>query len=151
MQKNKSIVLMAFVMALFLFYTVATVYATNGISVSSGVISPGGTTTITLTVEKGATGTMKVTAPDNTTVWVSVVGISIVGSGSQSWIFPTDFPAGANATNPGSYKVEADIVGSIYYTTFKVEFFVAPDLPFGTLMAVVACFGAVIGYKKLKQ
>jgi hypothetical protein len=39
----------------------------------------------------------------------------------------------------------------VWKTQFQVQFFVVPDLPFGTLMAVVACFGAVIGYKKLRQ
>ena len=127
-------------------------YATNAIGVNPGIINSGDTTTITLTVEQGATGKIKVTAPDGNTNWTNAVGkdINIVGSGSQSWTFPNDFETGANTTNVGSYHVEADISGSKFYSTFKVEFFVVPDLPFGTLMAVVACFGAFIGYKKLK-
>jgi hypothetical protein len=143
---------MAFVMALFLFYTVATVYAgTNTITANPGIINKGATTQITVTTDFEAHGKLKVTYKPTSTSWFATVDINIPsGGGSQHWIFPTDFETGANTDNVGDYDVTATIT-SIKSATFRAEFFVVPDLPFGTLMAVVACFGAVIGYKKLKQ
>lgn len=156
MQKNKLITLTAFAMVLFLFYTAATVHAINQINVNPEIINPGQHTTITLSTGKPATGNLSVKDP-NGNIWASTIPINIPGAtgGTQSWDYFTDFEEGANTNTPGSYDVIANVtidLDTIEWTTeFKIEFFVIPDLPLGTLMAVVACFGAVISYKKLRQ
>jgi hypothetical protein len=151
MQKNRSIVLVGLVFALFLSYAATTVMAANSITVSQGVISVGGTEVITVTTDAKASGPLKVKDPNGNT-WTASADISIpAGGGSDSRTYPTDFP-GADTNTVGSYETEADLtIGKVSGVIFRVEFFAYPDLPFGTLMAVVACFGAFLGYKKLKQ
>jgi len=151
MQKNRTIAIIAVTLALFILYSVTPAFAVNSITVDPGIINVGDTTTITLTVEKAATGKLKVTYKPTGDFWFATADINIpAGGGSQSWIFPTDFEAGANTNNVGDYDVEATI-DWVPPGHFRVEFFVIPDLPFGTIMAIVACFGAVAGYTKLRR
>jgi len=152
MQKNKTIAVVALVLTLFMLYSVTPAIAgVNSISVIPGIISVGDTTKIILTTDKAATGKLKVTYKPTSTSWFATTDISIgAGGGSQQWIFPTDFEAGANTNNIGDYDVEATL-DWVPKATFKVEFFVIHDLPLGTIMALVACFGAVVGYKKLRR
>jgi hypothetical protein len=151
MQKNR-LMLAMLVVALFASYSTAIVFSSgNSITVNPGVIPQGGTVVITVTTVKAASGTLMVTYEPTNTQWTSLTPLSIgAGGGSQSWTFPSsDFP-GSNTDNIGNYVVNATI-NWLPVAHFTVEFFVVPDLPFGTLMAVVACFGAFISYKKLKQ
>lgn len=136
---------------LFILYSAAPAFAVNSITVNPAIINVGQTTTITLTVEQAATGKLVVTYKPTNVSWFAKTDINIPsGGGSQSWIFPTDFEVGASTNNVGDYDVSAT-VDWIPPGHFMVEFFVIPDLPFGTLMAVVACFGAVGGYTKLRR
>ena len=154
MSKLSSTAMLVAVIALFLIYIAAPAYAgANGVSASPGTISQGGTTQITVTTDKAATGTVHVTAPDGTTVWFNKPSKDInipSGGGSQHWTFPDDFEDGANTNNFGSYEVKTSI-NWISGGTFMVEFFVYPELPLGAVMAVGACFAALAGYKKLKR
>jgi len=152
--KNKSLALAVVVVALFLSYALATVQALNpGIYVDPGTITvPGGSTTITLVTPKRATGTLTVKCIASGKSWTTAVDTGT--SHQEIWKFPDDFPTADTYTN-GMYDVTADITMNVgrfkWVTSFEVQFFVVPDLPLGTLMAVVACFGAVMGYKKLKK
>jgi len=129
--------------------------AINEISVDPPVINAGGTTMITLTTERNATGTLTVTDPNGNS-WVANNPINIPNpaGGSQSWVFPTDFPAGANTNTVGSYNVTADVTMTIgpiiWHTEFKVEFFVIPEVPFGVVMATIASFAAFGIIKRYK-
>jgi len=150
MQK-KILAIVVITLTLFLVYAITPAFAVNSITVDPGIINVGETTKITLTVEKAATGKLKVTYKPTGDFWFATTDINIpAGGGSQSWTFPTDFEAGANTNNIGDYDVEATI-DWVPPGHFKVEFFVIPDLPFGTIMAIVACFGAVAGYTKLRR
>lgn len=158
MQKNKSLTLAFLVVALFLSYAAATVYATHptGIYVNPGTITtPGQSTNITLVTPRAATGTLNVTCVASGNSWTRPINTAWNGTDyTQAWTFPTDF-SGANTNTLGLYDVVANLTMSVgrfvWKTEFEVQFFVVPDLPLGTLMAVVACFGAIVGYKKLRQ
>jgi hypothetical protein len=148
----KTIIKIGVVLALVLFATaIAPACAVNSITVNPGLINVGETTVITLTLEQAATGKLVVTYNPTNVSWFAILDINIPsGGGSQSWTFPTDFQSGANTNGIGDYQVNATI-DWIPPGHFKVEFFVIPDLPFGTLMATVGCFGAVGGYAKLRR
>jgi hypothetical protein len=158
-QKNR-LMLVLLVVALFASYvgSIALASLSPGIYADPGTISvPGLSTTITLVTPLKAKGNLTVTDP-NGNHYTAAISTTKVGPGDweQSWVFPDDFTSqGANTYTVGTYDVTANVtmnVGKyVWKTMFEVVFFVVPDLPFGTLMAVVACFGAFLGYKKLKQ
>lgn len=153
MQKAKTAIVVAVAVALFTLYAASPALATQGLSVDPGIIGVGKKTTITLTMEVAATGKLNVTCVLTGNSWYATTDISIPsGGGSQSWVFPDDFGAGANTGTVGSYKANATIEGGTFIgSTFRVEFFVIPDLPFGSIMAVIGCFAAIGGYAELRK
>jgi hypothetical protein len=158
MQKNR-LMLTLLVVALFTSYAgpIALASLSPGIYTDPGTISvPGLSTTITLVTPLKATGTLTITDP-NGNRYTAAISTTKMGPSDweQSWVFPDNFTSqGANTDTTGTYDVTANITMTIgryvWKTMFEVVFFVVPDLPFGTLMAVVACFGAFLGYKKTK-
>jgi len=151
MQKSKIIVIIASILTIFVLYSTTPALAYNAIFVDPAIIKRGETTTITLVLEINGTGKLKVVYKVTGEYWFAKTDINIPpGGGSQSWVFPTDFEDDANTNGVGDYDVIATIE-LVPPGTFTVEFLVIPDLPFGTIMAIVACFGAVAGYTKLKR
>jgi len=157
MQKKATVVI-AFTLTLFVLYSAAPALAlSTGLYVDPGTITtPGGSTTITLVTPVRAVGTLTVKCDASGEEWRASIdtGVTCI----QSWTFPSSDFVGATPPNTntiGMYNVVAEIsmnVGNyVWRTNFMVEFFVIPDLPFGTIMAVVACFGAVAGYTKFKR
>ncbi len=155
MNKIKSTAMLVAITALFILYIAMPAYAgTNSISANPGLISIGGTTLITVTTDKAVVnGRVYVTMPDGVTVWANQVASNIIigaGGGSQSITFPTDFEAGANTNSVGNYAVETNL-NWVAGGTFKVEFFVYPEMPLGAVTALAACFAGLASYKKLKK
>jgi len=157
MQKKATVVIIS-MLTLFILYSAAPALAlSTGLYVDPGTImTPGGSTTITLVTPVRAVGTLKVKCVASGEEWSASIDTGVTGI--QTWIFPSSDFVGITPPNTetlGMYDVVADIemmVGKyVWKTTFMVEFFVIPDLPFGTVMAVVAFFGAAAGYTKLKR
>jgi len=150
---QKKILTLGFIIGLLAIWSIQPVLAANEISVNPGVIPPGGTVEITLTLDVHTSGgNLTVTHKPSGTNWtIPVPGFS----GSWSCKFPDDFPAGANTNELGDYDVTADIVIDIppppTPAKFRVEFFVIPEVLFGTVAATIACFAAVIGFMKFKN
>jgi len=156
MQKNKTIAVISTIVTLFILYSTTQAQAPlpiSGLFVNPGTITtPGGSTAILLITPTRAIGTLTVKCLASGNEWSTSIDTGLIGM--QSWTFPDDFP-GADTNTLGMYYVSAEITMMVgkytWRTTFRVEFFVIPDLPFGTIMAVVALFGAVIGYTKIKR
>jgi len=141
------------IMTLLIIGGIQLVLAVNEISVNPGYILPGEKVTITLTTEKAATGTITVTQIATGDSWTINIAVP---AGSKSWTFPDDWiPTNptANTDELGLYKVLADITIELYKykweTQFETGFLVIPE-PLGPIMAIIACFGAAIGYRKFK-
>jgi hypothetical protein len=160
MQKANTIAAIAVVLPLTLFVLCSAAPAlalVPGLYVNPGTLpTPGGSTTITLVTPLRATGTLKVKCVGTGEEWLATVDTG--STGTQTWTFPSNSFVGLtppNTNTMGMYDVVADIIMNVstfkWKTTFMVEFFVIPVLPLGTLMAVVACFGAVGGYIKLRH
>ena len=152
MTKSKTMLLLFAVILAVSAYVVPAL-AENKISVSPSVINVGGSTTITLTTESAATGSLKVKDP-NGNEWTAGTAVNIgPGGGSQSWVYPVDF-TGADSNTEGSYDVTADVdldIGRPWHTTFMVEFFVIPELPLGIIAATTAGFAAFGITKKFRK
>jgi len=153
MQK-KTLLLVSLITGLFVTWAIQPILAENKISVNPGIILPGEKVTITLSLDvKTIGGTLTVTHKPSGTSW----SINIPGGwapGSKSWTFPDDWiPTNptANTDELGDYDVTADIGINTWPVTFRVEFFVIPELLFGSVAATVACFAAVIGFMKFKN
>lgn len=160
MQKTKTTAAIGLALALTLFVLCSAAPALAlfpGLHVNPGTITtPGGSTNITLITPLRAVGTIKVKCLASGQEWSATVDTG--STGMQTWTFPSSSFVGLtppNTNTVGMYDAVADITMNIsrftWKTRFMVEFFVIPDLPFGTLMAVVACFGAVGGYTKLRR
>jgi len=127
----------------------------SGIYVDPGTITvPGQSTKITLVTPLRATGTLNVTCVQSGNSWTASIDTGAASPHMQSWTFPTDF-SGANTNTLGLYTVTAKITMHVgqytWNTSFRVEFFVYPELPLGAVMAVGACFAGLAGYRKLKK
>jgi len=155
MQKNKTIALLVAILTLLVIHLAKPALALDpGLYVVPGTITtPGDSTKITLVTPLRAIGKLTVKCVASGDEWYA--SIDTGWTHVQIWKFPDDFP-GADTYTLGKYDVVADITMNVtktirWTTTFMVVFFVVHDLPFGTIMALVACFGAVVGYKKLKR
>jgi len=157
MQKSKALVVMAAILVFFVICSARPAFALPptppGLYVDPGVIDiPGGSTDITLITPVRALGTLTVKCVASSNSWST--SIDTGSTCKQEWTFPDDFP-GADTNTIGMYDVIADITMNVgkfkWVTSFMVEFFVVPDLPFGTIMAIIACFVAVAGYTKFKR
>jgi len=120
MRKKIFTVLILGIFASFMLF-MAPAYAINEIVIDPSIIKVGQSVTITITVTSddpnvdilGVTGTVKVTDP-NGNPWISSIPISLgLGGGTQSWIYPDDFPAGASTNTVGVYYVVADLTITI--------------------------------------
>lgn len=149
---QKKILGLSFIVGLLVIWSIIPVLAANKISVNPGIIKPGEKVTITLTLDVPTNGgTLNVTHKPSGTSWI--ISIPAFGPGFQSWTFPDDWPAGANTNELGDYDVVADmdITPDPEPETFRVEFFVIPELLFGSVAATIASFAAVIGFMKFKN
>ena len=150
---QKKIISLGFIIAVALLVvgSVQLVLAVNDISANPGHIVVGQKVIITLTTEAPATGTITVnqTATPGST-WSLPISVP---AGVNTWTFPDDWPAGANTDVPGYYDVVADILMIVgrfeWETQFQAGFIVIPEV-LGPIMALIACFGAVIGYTRIK-
>ena len=134
--------------------TFSPAFAENSITVDragNSIIQTGQSINITVTTEQPATGTLTVFSPDKTTSWSIPISQP---AGQHKYVFPDDFPTGANTTVFGPYNVSATMQMTVdtrvWNAEFKVEFFAVPDLPFGAIMATVASFAA-FGLMKTKH
>jgi len=149
---RKKMLLVGFILAtaLLVVGSVQLALAVNKLSVNPGYILIGQKVNITLTTELAATGTITVTQNATGNSWSININVP---AGSNSWTFPDDWPAGANTDELGYYDVLADITMKIskytWKTQFQAGFLVIPE-PFGPIMAIIACFSAVIGFRKFK-
>jgi len=112
------------------------------------ISSTEGTTTITVTSSKKGIGFIRVIGPDGNS---SMVGIRILhDGGSVSKKYPDDFRGDITLQN-GEYTVEVFFAGRMWNTNFYVTFFVIPEFPLGTLMAVAASLIALIGLTTIRR
>jgi hypothetical protein len=136
-------------------------FAANALSASAGVISLGGTITLTQTLDAPASGTVLsliVQEPDGD-VCAALPGA--VSSGSPYVkIYPTDFTPlpGSTACDTGSvgvYNAESQVSGSAGPVKFKVEFetnfFVIPESPVGVAALMGSSLAALGGYMGLRR
>ncbi|MEM2935845.1 MAG: hypothetical protein QW231_01555 [Candidatus Bathyarchaeia archaeon] len=112
---------------------------------------PGGKTTITVFADKAGVGIITVTQPNGERSWAFI--LIPHGGESDSKIYPDDFHRGdpASTMQVGEYKVRVDLLGFIYWDTFRVSFFVVPESPLGTIMATTASLTASIGLVAIKR
>jgi len=152
---RKKMLLVGFILAtaLLVVGSVQLALAVNKLSVNPGYILIGQKVTITLTTERAATGTITVTQNATGNSWSININVP---AGTNTWTFPDDWLAtnpGANTNELGYYDVLADITMKIskytWKTQFQAGFLVIPE-PFGPIMAIIACFSAVIGFRKFK-
>jgi len=108
---------------------------------------PGGSTTITVTSDKGAIGLMTVFQPNGDS---STVPIHVRAGGSVSKDYPDDFPGGSTM-QLGEYTVRVALLGLIWVRVFRVTFTVIPELPLGALMATTTSLTALIGIVAVKH
>lgn len=112
---------------------------------------PGGTTTITVTSDKGGIGLIKVTQPNGqfSIVWIHIPA----GGGSVKKNYPDDFkiPSPGSTDQIGEYTVKVVLLGFIWIRHFRVTFLVVPDSPIGTIMATTASLTALIGLVVVKR
>lgn len=108
----------------------------------------GGSTTITVSSSEAGVGSITVVTPVSHIV--SVVPINVPEGGADSKMYPDDFPGGSTAET-GEYEITVYLAGNEYRATFWVTFEVIPESPIGTLMAITASFGALIGLLKIKR
>jgi len=153
LNRKMSLGAMSFVVLLELLLPLVSVAsASNTLDVTPAVINLGGQVTITLTTEEAAVGTLTVTHKPTMTSWT--INIAQL-AGSTAYVFPTAWPAGANTNAVGDYDVQASVtIGNHtpipWAASFRVEFFVVPELPLGILMATLASFAALGILKKYK-
>lgn len=112
---------------------------------------PGGTTTITVTSDKGGIGAIRVIRPNGES---SIVSICIpAGGGSVSKVYPDDFefPFPGSTEQLGEYEVKLTLLGFIWFKHFSVTFFVIPESPLGTIMTTTASLVALIGLVTVRR
>jgi hypothetical protein len=134
-----------FFMVLFLVGTARAVMV--DVYVSPEKIYPGGATTITIWCNEDAAGSITVITPLGSP---SAVSITLTANVSESVEYPTDFPGG-NTKELGRYEVIVALKGQEWRAVFWVSFIVIPEVPFGTIMATVASFGAILGVARLER
>ncbi len=158
MNKIKSTAMLIAIMAAFTFYLAAPVLTTQALSSGiyvnpSTLTAPGQFTIITLVTPIHATGTLNVTCVASGNNWTTNIN-TVSPTFTQTWNFSKDFP-GANTNTLGMYNVTAKLTMLVgrytWNTSFIVQFFVYPELPLGTILALGACFGGLASYKKLKK
>ncbi len=136
---KKILLPIAVILALLLIEIVGAV--TVSVSCNPQVISPGETTTITVTCDQAGSGSITVITPggDNP----SSVSITVPAGGSVSKVYPTDFPSPASTAEVGEYEVIVSLSGAKYKASFWVSFTVIPQTPLGVFAAIAACFAAL--------
>lgn len=124
-----------------------------GVTCNPEVIStPNGTTTITVTSDEDAGGTITVYTPG--VDQASMVGITIPAGESIQKVYPTDFPDPANTSEVGEYEVVVYLQAAgekSKRACFWVSFNVIPEVRYGTVMATVACLVAMTVFTKIKR
>lgn len=110
--------------------------------------SPGEKTTITVESDKGGIGWIKVTQPsgESSSIFISIPN----GGGSISKDYPEDFPSGSTVQS-GEYSVKVVVGGCTWIKCFRVNFFVIPESPLGTIMATATSLSALIGLAGAKH
>lgn len=109
---------------------------------------PNGSTIIKVSSSEAGVGSITVVTPVSHIASVAV--INVPEGGSDSKVYPDDF-SGGSTVEIGQYEVTVYLAGDEYKATFWVTFEVIPESPIGTLMAVTASFGALIGLVKIKR
>lgn len=105
-------------------------------------ISPGDSTTITVTCDKDASGSITITTPGGSS---SSVDITISAGESVSEVYPDQFPDPAGTNEIGQYEVAVDLSGEKFKATFCVFFnTVIPAFPMvGTAGAAIAALSSL--------
>lgn len=109
---------------------------------------PGGSTTIRVFSSEAGAGSITIVTPVSHSA--SVAAINVPEGGSDSRVYPDDFPGGST-DETGEYEVTVYLAGEKYKATFWVTFEVIPESPVGTVMAITASFGALIGLARIKR
>ncbi|UCE28991.1 MAG: hypothetical protein JSV85_06965 [Candidatus Bathyarchaeota archaeon] len=109
---------------------------------------PGGSTTVRVFSSEAGVGSITVVTPVSHTA--SVAAINVPEGGADSAVYPDDFPGGST-TEIGEYEVTVYLAGEEYKATFWVTFEVIDESPIGTVMAIIAPIGALIGLAKIKR
>jgi hypothetical protein len=137
--------------------------AVNGMTASPGVIAPGGTTDLTITLDAPATGTVlswDVLEADGDEC--SATGLpAAVGAGITK-TYPTDFVlnvAGGDGVcdtgDIGSYNAEALVKVSVgtmkIVSEFETSFFVLPESPIGAVAIIGSSLGALGAFVGLRR
>ncbi|HZT35210.1 MAG TPA: hypothetical protein VFA15_04770 [Nitrososphaera sp.] len=147
-------------------YVIKPVMAFNGISVSAGVISPGGSEALTQVLDSPAIGTVTafiVFLPNNMGSCVPKDGM-LPAATPLTLNFPTDFKPGGvhpatscDTTVPGSYEAEdlVDVSGVVKNKSFEVIFvvseFVAPESPIGIAALMGSSMAALSAFIALRK
>jgi hypothetical protein len=123
------------------------------VSVTPTTILPGETVTISVFVDTAGGGVLAVIDP--TTAADPYTGNPLTFPGTYSLTYPDDFTGGSTDLL-GTYSVVLAIGGATYFAIFYVTFFVIPELPFGTILGVLAPTLAFAGlrirtYKRRKE
>ncbi len=127
---------------------IASVHAwTVSVNATPSSILPAGSTTITVTSDLTASGSITVIGPGGSPV--SAVPITITGGTTVSKIYPTDF-AGGSTTKQGTYEVDVLLANQTFKAFFEISFFVIPESPLGTLLGLLMPLAAVAVYAKSK-
>jgi hypothetical protein len=118
---------------------------TVSVVLSSPTIPLNGNVTITVTSSESATGYIKVTMPDTTSLQIN---INLAAGVPLSKTYPTDFPPDANTGLLGNYDVEVYIETTGGSRTNKAMFYVGfmavvPEYPLGTITAILSAFVAL--------
>lgn len=109
---------------------------------------PGGSTTIRVFASDAGVGSVTIFTPITHTS--SVALIDVPAGGADSVVYPDDFPGGSTE-EIGKYEVMVYLAGQEWQAAFWVTFIVIPESSLGTIVAVVASFGALIGLVKVKR
>ena len=138
---KKKILLTAFMIAFFASLSIGLVnaYQVEVTCTPETIPIPGGSTTITVSCDEDVSGSITVITPVSHTPYV--VGITVSAGGSTPKVYPTHF--GGDSTEIGEYEVIVYVSNEEFRASFWVYFQVIPEVPFGTVMATVACFGAL--------
>lgn len=111
------------------------------------ITTPGGSTTITVSCDKDVSGSITVITPISHTPYT--VSITVSAGGSTSKVYPAHFSG--DSTEVGEYEVIVLVGNEEFRAAFWVYFEVIPEVPLGTIMATVACFGALATLIKKKR
>ena len=109
------------------------------VTINPTTITAGGTTTITVSSDTAATGTITVRTPSGK---LYTQPLTISAGGSVSLNYPDNFP-GASSTESGTYNVYGTLICGTLGTKLSDSFSVStqmhtPELPIGTIGATAA-------------